>query len=490
MSLTNRQKIAHLMRRFALGATESDLDRLEPIGVEGTIEFLLNENNIDEAFPISPWEFCQETDKTEIYLDGYRFSSWWALRLLMSHRPAEQKLTFFWHNHFAVSGEKVEFGPMLLTYLETLRSHAFGDFSSLLKAISRDPAMLHYLDGDTSVRDHPNENFAREFFELFTVSKGNYTENDIHEAARSFTGWAIRYLVYEDPGQDFQEKVRNCIARNIPMVTSSFSPDLFDDGAKNIFGKSVPYTADSLIDEIALKPQTAYYITQKLWHFFAGTEIPARVANRLATLFIKTNGNTKSILREIAKTEEFWAEDCVRHLPKSPLEFVVSVLRQAQLQPIMTAMHGKGATPTTPLAKPLRDTAGLILVSMQKQGMVLLFPPNVGGWNLGKAWITPNNMLARAEFANLIFGVGQPDQPLAAYIAKQILDSNPITSYNTIVKFLSMFDADLPASKQYLLIQAFEKEGGLPSLKTPSGASRTLGAVARLLFASPEFQFC
>ena len=478
------------MRRFGLGANETDLNHLEPLGPDGVLDLLLNYEKIDEGFPVSPWELCHEPDKTDVYVDGYRFASWWALRLLMTQRPVEQKLTLFWHNHFAVSGEKVEFGPMLLTYLETLRANAMGDFPKLLRAVSRDPAMLHYLDGDVSVRNHPNENFSRELFELFTLGKGNYTEEDIQEAARAFTGWGNRYLLYEDSSEDFQAKLKSCISRGVPMVTSSFSPELFDDTPKKVFGREADFNAEMLIETVAMKPQTAYFITQKLWRFYAGTEISGTLANKLATVFLKTNGNTRSVLREIAKSDEFWSDQCVRRLVKSPLDFVVGILRQFQLYPVLLAMHGKDATQDTPLSKPLRDSAGLVLITMQKQGMTLLYPPNVGGWNWGMSWITPNNLTERVQFADTIFGVGQPDQPLAAYLGKQILDTNPLTSYNTIVKFLSIFDASLPPEKEFLLIKAFEKEGGLPSLKTPAGASRSLGAVARLLFGSPEFQFC
>ncbi len=488
MKLTTRQQIAHLMRRFAFGASELELNHLEPLGVQGALDHLLNYESQDEGFGISPWEFCREPDKDEVYVDGYRFASWWSLRLVMSQRPVEQKLTLFWHNHFAVGGDKVEFGPMLYTYLETLRVNAMGNFPTLLKAISRDPAMLHYLDGDTSVRNSPNENFARELFELFTVGKGNYSEDDIKETARVFTGWGNRYLLYEDPQMEFQAKLKDCIARNLPMVTSSFSPELSDDGPKKVFGKVANYNADSLLEMLALRPQTAALITGKMWQFFAGTKLPNALAAKLINLFLKTNGNTKAVLKEIANSPEFWTEQCVRKQVKSPADFTVSILRQLGLYPILKGLHPVSSSNSSSIPKPLRDAAGMLWGTMFKQGMALLFPPNVSGWPMGKAWITPNNMLVRAQFADLLFGVGQPEQPLAGFVAKQILDTNPLTSYNSIIKFLTIFDADLPPVKQYILIQAFDKHGGLASLKTPSGASKTLGEVARLLFSTPEFQ--
>jgi len=460
------------------------------MGVDGALEYLFDYEKEDEGFGISPWEICHEPDKAEIYLDGYRFASWWALRLLMTQRPVEQKMTLFWHNHFAVSGEKVEFGPMLLTYLETLRINAMGDFSTLLKAVSKDPAMLRYLDGDTSIKGHPNENFARELLELFTVGKGNYTEQDIQESARALTGWGNRYILYEDPSEDEQAKLKSCIARGVPLVTSSFSPDLFDHETKTIFGKQAAFDVDSLLDLVAIRPQTAYRITQKMWKFFACDQISGPLANKLASVYLKSNGNTRAVLREIAIADEFWSEECIRRQIKSPADFILGILRQIGLYPILVSIHGKTASPETPLCKPLRDAAGLVLNPMLKQGMTLLFPPSVGGWRWGEAWITPNNMMARVEFADMIFGVGQPEQPLAAFLGKQITDSNPGTSYNAVIRFLSILDAEIPPVKQFLLIQAFDQAGGVASLKTPSGASKSLSAMARLLFSTPEFQVC
>ena len=490
MSITTRDKIAHLLRRFAFGPTESELSKLLPLGVEGALEALLNFESTDEAFPISAWEFCREPNKTEFYTDGYRISEWWALRMLMSKHPLEQRLTYFWHSHFAVAGNKVDFGPMLLAYLETLRTHALGDFPSLLKAISKEPAMLRYLDGETSLKDHPNENFARELFELFCLGKDNYTEQDIREAARVFAGWGNRYLLFEMPGEDNQVRIQECIKRDIPLVTSSFSPSLADHAPKTIFGRTENFDTDSFLSFVAQKPQTAYFITNKLWKYFSGVEPTPKVENRLANAFSRSGGSIRSVLKEIIRCDEFWAPECMRQKVRSPLDFVVPILRQFNLQPILLAMHAPAPAPDLPVPKPLRDASGLALLSMQRQGLLLLFPPNVAGWPEGTAWISPNNLIARAEFANLLFGVNQPDQPLADYMAKQLLESNPLTSYNTIIKFLDIFDAKLPAEKQYLLIQAFEKEGGMASLTTSKGASRSLGAVARLLFASPEFQFC
>lgn len=488
--LTKRQKIAHLLRRFGLGATEAELNHLEPMGVDGALDYLLDFEKTDEGFSVDPWQICQEVPGGELYVDGFRFAEWWALRLLMTQRPVEQRLTFFWHNHFVVSGEKVDFGPMLLGYLETLRKNAAGDFPTLLKAASKDPAMLKYLDGDSNVRNHPNENFARELLELFTMGQGAYTEEDIQEAAKAMTGWGNRYLLYEDPNGDIQSKLKNCISHDLPMTTASFSPELFDPGVKKVLGKQGPLDADKLLDMIAGRKETARHITTKIWHSFASDELPEAVSNHLVSVFQKTNGNTKAILMAIAKTDEFWSEACVRRQVKNPIDFVLPILRQLGLNSMLLAARPVGGNHLTPLPQQLRNAGGLVFGTLYRQGMVLLFPPNVGGWPSGKAWISQNNMIARSEFADTIFGTGQPDHPLAAILGNQIADGNPITAYNTVIRLLSIFDAELPPMKQNILVVAFEKAGGVKTLRSPAEAAKSLAAVCRLLFASPEFQLC
>lgn len=488
--MTTRQKIAHVLRRLGLGASRAELDFLEPLGLDGALKVLFADDKIDEGFDVSPWELCHEEGKTEVYTEPPRFAQWWSLRLLMSRRPLEQRLTFFWHNHFAVGGDKVEFGPMLLDYLEILRVKGGGKFVDLLKGVSKSPAMLRYLDGDTSVRQQPNENFARELLELFTVGPGHYTEADIKEAARAFTGWGNRYLIFESGGEKVQERIRESIRKDIPMVAFASSPELHDAGTKRVMGEEGAFDGDLLLERIAARTETARFICAKLWRFFGSPKPSPSTIDRMVAKWTATGGDIRATLREMVDAPEFWSDEAVRKQIKTPFDFVVSIARQFNVTPFLVAARATPHTKTTPLTKPLRDSSGLIFGTLYKQGMTLLYPPNVGGWPQGEAWITPNNMIARMDLANLIFGVGQPEQPLAVYMAAQIGQAHATTDAAAVDFLLSTFDAEVPTAKRELLVQAFSKAGGVPSLGSPAGASKSLSAVARLLFGAPEFQFC
>lgn len=488
--MTEREKISHLLRRFAFGANRTDLAIFEPLGLQGAIDRLLNFERVDEGFGVSPWRYCKEEGKDEIYLDPYRTALWWSLRMLMSQRPLEQKLTLFWHNHLAVGAEKVEFGPAMLQYLEVLRTLGIGKFSTLLSAVSKTPAMLRYLDNDSNRKGHANENFARELFELFTLGIGNYSETDVKEAARGLTGWGIRYLIYEQGGERIQETARESIRTGMPMLTFCNSPDLHDDGEKSILGSKRAFDGEQVLALVSSHPATAARVTANLWRFFAMDELPASVHQRLIATFIASQGDTRAVLREITQIDAFWSDACVRCQFKSPVDFVVGSLRAFGINAILKSLLGSPKDDLTPMRKEVLGASGMVWGMMRQQGMSLLFPPDVSGWRWGEAWITPDSMLQRGAFANAIMGVGQPDQALAAFLAGQLMHSQPDSPNRAVELLLTIFDASVPAAKIDLLAAAFERNGGVASLISGPTASKALSAVLQPLFMSPEYQRC
>lgn len=488
--MTEREKIAHLLRRFGLGASVSELDALEPRGVREALDDLLDYERVDEAFPVSPWAFCfEEKNPGQVYLEAPRFLGWWCLRMVMTRRPLQEKLTLFWHDHFAISAAKVEFGPMMLRYLETLRANAAGRFVDLLTAVSKEPAMLRWLDGDTSVKGAPNENFARELLELFTVGIGTYNERDVQEASRAFTGWAwLPRIQFDKP---LEPQVRAQIQNGQPLVAFAVVPELQDGGDKTVLGKTAPFDGDALLAMLAARPETARHLVGKLWGFFAGVALPPARRDALARTFLDTGGDIRAVLRAIAAAPEFWSEECVRREVKSPVDFTIPVFRQIEVRPLLQGLLPPKDDPTAPIREELRGIGGGAAGAMYQQGMLLLYPPDVAGWDWGSRWISSQSMLERIKLSEMLFGSAQDPKPTSSLVARRLLQRGKGGSPEALVDgLLEMFDAQLPPATRDTLVQSCRDHGGPGALADPKQASEMIGAVLRLLFAAPEFQFC
>jgi uncharacterized protein (DUF1800 family) len=281
---------------------------------------------------------------------------WWLRRMALGPRPLQEKMTLFWHGHFATSFEKVRNPHMLWSQNETFRKFALADFPQLLVAASKDPAMLVYLDGAQSRRGNPNENFAREVMELFTLGEGHYTEHDIQQAAKAYTGWGL-------------DKDR---------LLFQYHPQNHDDGPKTIFGQTGNYTGEQVLEMIGAKPECATYLAAKIWRFFVQDPAPPEVVPALAQQFRTHGMNLKHLLGVIFRSREFYGPDVIRTQIKSPVQWLVGFTRQME----------------APL-----PTQAMSLVMLLQLGQELFQPPNVKGWDGGPAWITTNNLLDRYNFA-------------------------------------------------------------------------------------------
>jgi uncharacterized protein (DUF1800 family) len=283
-------------------------------------------------------------------------------------------MTLFWHNHFVSSQQKVRFARLMYAQNATLRANALGSFATLLHAASKDPAMLIYLDTAQSRKGQPNENFAREVMELFTLGEGNYSEHDIKEAARAFTGWSLdretgRYL---------------------------FRPAVHDYGVKTVLGKSGAFDGDEILDVILARPQTSEFITAKLWREFVSAEPDPREVKRIAQIFRGQGYDIKVLMRALLACDAFWAQANRGTLVKSPVELVVGTLRQLEVAPA-TAM---------PFA-----------VVAAGMGQNLFAPPNVKGWPGGEQWINSNTLLARKQFLDRLARMDDAPASMMATLA-------------------------------------------------------------------------
>jgi len=289
-----------------------------------------------------------------------RLGLWWINRMLTTRRPLEEKLTLFWHGHFATGENKTRDYRMMLRQNVMLREHASGRLRDLLVGILKDPAMLVYLDNGENVKSHPNENFGRELLELFTMGVGNYSEHDVREAARAFTGWTNDALTFRfDAGQH-------------------------DFGEKTFLGRSGPFDGEDIIDVILAQPVTAEFVASKLYRYFVRDEVSAAVRKELGDTFRSSGYHLKPLLKRIFLSKDFYSDASVATQIKSPVHLVVSTYRKLGLQD----------APTIPDVG--RMTAGL--------GQALFDPPNVAGWAGGRTWITPATLLQRGNiFRDVLF---------------------------------------------------------------------------------------
>ena len=289
-----------------------------------------------------------------------RLGVWWANRMLASPLPLEEKLTLFWHGHFATGQGKVRDARIMRQQNAMLRERASGRLGELLTGILRDPAMLVYLDNGENVKEHPNENFGRELLELFTMGVGNYSERDVREASRAFTGWTNDVLAFK------------------------FDAEKHDFGEKTFLGRSGPFNGDDIIDIILEQPVTAEFVAAKIYRYFVREDVAEPVRIELGRTFREHGHALKPLLKAIFLSKDFYSPPSYATQIKSPVHLVVSTYKKMGLREV----------PTIP-------DFGRMTGSL---GQSLFGPPNVAGWAGGRTWITPATLLDRGNvFVGVLF---------------------------------------------------------------------------------------
>ncbi|MFY9234356.1 MAG: DUF1800 domain-containing protein [Fimbriimonadaceae bacterium] len=472
---TDREKTAHLLRRFGLGASESEVDYYVQGGWKSAVDKLLNYDQVAEPADITIDKFALPNPQGVPQLRIQGVVAWWHVRILTTRRPLLEKMTVFWHDHFATSASKVNVPPLMYQQNETIRSNATGKFQTLLLEMSKDPAMIFWLDNQYNVRGKANENFAREVMELFTLGIGNYSEKDIQEASRAFTGWTFRRTRRFDNPE---------VGRAADFL---FRPGQHDADDKTVFGKTGPFGGEDIIAMLCEMPQTAKYIVTKLWEWFAYAEPAPALIEKLTTQFRESGLDIKVILRAIMESPEFYSDKAERAIYKNPVDFIIPTLRQLGLGEIVASQNFDPEQ--GPVARLGRVApAAAAAQSANAMGMQLLFPPDVAGWASGPAWITTATIVERIGWADRIFGTSPPAQRRAQirFPAYGLFAADP-TPEGVVSKLVSVFDAPIQKAKIPQLVTAAKKacEGQL----TRQNANQTAAAVCRLIFGSPEFQF-
>jgi uncharacterized protein (DUF1800 family) len=459
---SERDRIAHLLRRFGLGASEQELEFYGKLGLSGAIDHLLKAEDPSPSVALEAFE----TKKGAVKIAGVQ--GWWALRMATTQAPLREKMTLFWHDHFATSAAKVTIPQLMANQNELLRANALGSFRDLLREVSLDPAMLYWLDNQENVAGAPNENFARELMELFTVGLDNgYTEEDVREVARAFTGHGF--------------KQRGGNRQGLPRGPFFVDRTRHDGGAKRILGREGNFDGDDVIDLLCERPQTARYLTEKILAWFMVPDPESALVDRFARRFSASGLSISALLRDVMESEEFYSERAERAITKNPVDFVIPIVRQAGLGSTLV----KAAETGNP-----QGACAPLLYATKNMGMDLLFPPDVAGWEHGGAWITSATMIQRAQFAPKLFGVAERGvkgskgrNPNFRFDAWPLVSSDP-TPKGVVAKMLSLFDVPPMPTKVPVL------EAAVGSKLTPNTADERAAAVCRLIFAAPEFQFC
>ncbi len=482
--MSPRDRIRHLHRRLGFGATPNEVDADVKAGFEATRKRLVDYQKTPIGLDVHPQEFVWR-EKEDPDMGGWRYRLWWTARMVATPRPLEEKLALFWHDHFAVSDNKVESGWMMLGYVQTLREHAGGRFVDLLKAVSKEPAMMRFLDMNRQVRGVPNENFAREVMELFTLGIGNYTERDVQEASRAFTGWGFNELYWDLPGTA-EQKLKDAIQYDRPFAAFYHSPAMHDPSPKTILGKTAPYDGDSLLEALAAHPQTARYVCGKLWAYFAYDDPEPAALNALTGVWKRTGGNITAVVDEISRRPEFYSERCVRSRVKCPVDLVVGVARAMGLGRVVFEDRAKDAAPTTPIPQRCFDIAGDVSYNTERLGMNLLYPPDVAGWDWGSAWTSAALMAERMKFRGLRLWRDKAIGEGAQGVYDALAPLKPKTVEELAVAFIDLFDVPLPEARLKPIVEALNRGGGLKALEKPQDVAGLVYHAMPVLMAAPE----
>ena len=431
-----RLQIGHLLRRAGFGAGPEELERFVSMGVVDTVDYLIEYEQVDDS-------------ALELRLDGLGFDleqlahlqRWALLRMIYTQRPLQEKMVLFWHGLLTSAFKKVGKGPYMLNQDHLFREQALGNYDVLLKAVSRDPAMLIWLDSRVNKKSAPNENFSRELMELFSTGPGPYTEKDVRESARSFTGYRLRRKVFE------------------------FDSKLHDNFSKTFLNVSGYLDGDQIIDIIMNHPATGDFICTKLFSFFAYDSPDQTVISRLASIFRSSNFSVRKVVKEILLSPEFYSSRAYRAKIKSPPELVTGAVRSLGIE-----ADGKQLDGLT-----------------KRMGMDLFNPFDVSGWAGGATWINSTTLLQRINFANRVStaksGRFSPD-------LKTLVQERKISSAQEgLSYFLLVLLDDNISEEAHKILFSFAQNLDAIEIK---GAMRTLDEKLRtllyLVLASPDYQ--
>jgi uncharacterized protein (DUF1800 family) len=393
--------VEHLLRRAGFGYTPDELAYYKNLGFDATLDELLHPEKVkndalDRLLNDQNFDFTDMGD----------LRRWWIYRMVYSKRPLEEKLTLFWHGHFATGNAKVNNPYMMYQQNQIFRERGLGRFHDLILAVSRDPAMILWLDNQQNRKGNPNENFAREVMELFTIGIGNYSEQDVKEAARAFTGWQAPEGFY-------------------------FNRKQHDSGPKSILGQKGNFNGDDVVGILASLPACGTRLARKLISFFCTDDPSDDFIDRVSQVYLSSEQNMREVLRAIFTDPVFVSDRSYHQNIKSPAELVVGTVKTLQVKKL----------------------DGDLPALMARMGQNLFEPPNVKGWDGGMNWIATDTMMERFNFAARITG-GKFDAVDGYIVPAQMASNYKLTNAKDMVEyFLNLLvDDDVPRSTKKRLL--------------------------------------
>lgn len=364
-------KNKHLLWRAGFGVGINQIDDLKSKNITTLINELFQEDNFSDITYDTPdivptEDYMNSTAPAEKKKEMQRLNREqnnelnlnFLDKIVNSKEQMREKMAFFWHGHFASRVINPKFNQQLLN---TIRKNALGNFKELLFEVSQSPAMLNFLNNQQNKKDHPNENFAREVMELFTIGRGNYTEKDVREGARAFTGWS-----YDKEG-NFKERKNQ-----------------HDEGTKTFLGKTGNFNGSDVLNIILEQKSTAKFITTKIYKFFVNENVDQNIINKLSTNFYNSGYDIKKLMTEIFSSTWFYDQKNMGNRIKSPVELMAGIMRILPMQ--------------------IQNPENLI-VYQKLLGQMLLYPPNVSGWVNGKAWIDSSTLMLRLQIPQIWSGL-------------------------------------------------------------------------------------
>jgi uncharacterized protein (DUF1800 family) len=463
-----RKWASHLYRRAAFGASREELFEAERLGHQGTLDLLLGGR--PEAESVKQALADVGTIAAERDDSGDELRGWWLYSILHGGHPLREKLTLFWHNHFATSLAKVREPALMFRQNCLLREHALGRFGPFLQAISRDGAMLVWLDSNSNVKGKPNENYARELMELFSLGVGHYSETDIREAARAFTGWRT------------------------DGVGFVFDARLHDDQTKTVLGRTGAWNGSDVVRIVLEQPAAARFLVRKLYQFLVSEQPGVRdsLLEPLCVSFRKSDFDIAGLVKTMLESRHFYSSHAFRQRVKGPVEYVFGAVNAVYRR------YREDEENYRPL--PQR----VLVVRLAAMGQQLFAPPNVKGWPGGRAWLSTSTMLERDNFAGALAlgtlwresdprssasssATEAPDEPAPsrAFDPGRLLEEERVSRPEDVVRVL--LDLYLPGGVRP---EVRAKLTAFVALGQPAGPAleRRVREVVHAIMAMPEYQ--